>query len=81
MVKKQWPEEETDGQTALRSVRPHHVELRPDLRQALSILWLRKWSIMAITLLVVGVALSHQTRFLSASRTFRPRPSSSSPKP
>jgi capsular exopolysaccharide synthesis family protein len=62
MVKKQWPEEETGGQTALRSVRPPHVELRPDLRQALSILWLRKWSIMAITLLVVGVALFVSSR-------------------
>jgi capsular exopolysaccharide synthesis family protein len=62
MVKKQWPEEGTGGQTALRPVRPPQVELRPDLRQALSILWLRKWSILAITFLVVGVALFVSSR-------------------
>ncbi len=41
----------------LRSIRPPRAELRPDLREALASLWLRKWSILGITLLTVGVAL------------------------
>jgi succinoglycan biosynthesis transport protein ExoP len=62
MVKKPWPEEGAAGQTPLRSLRSPQVELRPDLREALSVLWLRKWSIIAITLLVVGVALFVSSR-------------------
>jgi uncharacterized protein involved in exopolysaccharide biosynthesis len=46
----------------LRPVRPTYAQLRPDLREALSVLWLRKWSIVAITLLTVGVALLVSSR-------------------
>src|SRR5687768_14908343 len=46
----------------LRPLRPAYPELRPDLREALSVVWLRKWSIMAITLLTVGVALLVSSR-------------------
>jgi succinoglycan biosynthesis transport protein ExoP len=41
----------------LRSVRPSRPQVSPDLREALAVVWLRKWSILAITLLTLGVAL------------------------
>jgi len=47
---------------SIRSVRTSYAELRPDLREALSVVWLRKWSIIAITLLMVGVALLVSSR-------------------
>jgi capsular exopolysaccharide synthesis family protein len=46
----------------IRSVRPSYAESGPDLREALSVVWLRKWSIVAITLLMVGVALLVSSR-------------------
>ena len=46
----------------VRSIRPPYTEIRPDLRQALAVVWLRKWSILAITLLTVGVALLLSSR-------------------
>lgn len=45
----------------IRSVRSY-AELRPDLREALAVVWLRKWSILTITLLTVGVALLVSSR-------------------
>lgn len=47
---------------SIRSVGPSRTELRPDLREAISVVWLRKWSIAAITLLMVGVALLVSSR-------------------
>ena len=41
----------------MRSVRYPSSEHRSDLRESLALLWRRKWSILAITLLVVGLAL------------------------
>jgi capsular exopolysaccharide synthesis family protein len=46
----------------IRSVGSSYAELRPDLRQALAVVWLRKWSIIAITLLTVGAALLVSSR-------------------
>lgn len=42
--------------------RAPHLELRPDLREAIAVVWLRKWSIVAITLLTVGMALLVSSR-------------------
>ena len=50
------------AESPIRSVRPRYVDLRPDLRDALSVVWLRKWSIIAITLATVGVALFVSSR-------------------
>lgn len=49
-------------ESPIRSVRPRYPDLRPDLRDALSVVWLRKWSIIAITLATVGVALFVSSR-------------------
>lgn len=46
----------------VRSVRPARPEVGPDLRAALAVVWTRKWSILAITLLIVGVALLVSSR-------------------
>jgi succinoglycan biosynthesis transport protein ExoP len=46
----------------LRSVRPPRPQVSPDLREALAVVWLRKWSILAITLLTLGVALLVSSR-------------------
>jgi len=56
MVKK--PDEpSTNGSGDSPRFRAPDVRLRPDLREAIDVVWLRKWSIAAITLLTVGMAL------------------------
>ena len=47
----------------IRSIRPS-PEPSPDLQEALAVVWHRKWQILAIALLTLGVAL-----FLSSRRT------------
>ena len=42
--------------------RAAQVWLRPDLREAIDVVWLRKWSILAITLLTLGMALLLSSR-------------------
>jgi capsular exopolysaccharide synthesis family protein len=46
----------------LRAVRPTPTVAGPDLREALAVVWLRKWSILAITLLIASVALLMSSR-------------------
>jgi len=46
----------------LRSIRSPHPERAPDLQEALAVVWLRKWSILAIALLTLGVALFVSSR-------------------
>jgi polysaccharide biosynthesis transport protein len=46
----------------LRSIRSPRPEPAPDLQDALAVLWLRKWSILAIAFLVLGVALFVSSR-------------------
>jgi capsular exopolysaccharide synthesis family protein len=58
MARDQW--EDTAGRSEVRPVRPipaPRPEPRPELQEVLSVLWYRKWSILAVTLLTVGVAL------------------------
>jgi polysaccharide biosynthesis transport protein len=58
----------TEKKEPLRHVRAP-IESRPDLQEALAVMGLRKWSILAITVLVVGVALlvsSQQTPIYEA---------------
>jgi len=64
MVKKRWPDEpEPHGvEQPVRSIRTPHLEPRPDLREALAVVWLRKWSILVIALLTFGVALLVSSR-------------------
>ena len=53
------------GTSGVRPVRPIRVprsEPRLDLQEVLSVLWFRKWSILAITLLTVAVALLVSSR-------------------
>jgi capsular exopolysaccharide synthesis family protein len=52
-----WPDEST--RERVRALRPTQFpqEHRLDLQEVLSVLWFRKWSIVAITLLTVAVAL------------------------
>jgi polysaccharide biosynthesis transport protein len=50
------------GQQSLRAVRSAPSAPRPELGEALGVLWLRKWSILAITLLIVGVGLLVSSR-------------------
>lgn len=50
------------GGQPVRTVRPPPPNVGPDLRAALSIVWRRKWSIIAITLLVFGLALFVSSR-------------------
>ena len=50
------------AESPIRSVRPRYADLRPDLGDALSVVWLRKWSIVAITLATVGLALFVSSR-------------------
>ena len=59
----------TDEEQPLRHVRAP-IESRPELQEALAVISLRKWSILAISVLVVGVALlvsSQQTPVYEAS--------------
>lgn len=56
------PSPRTGSESPLRSVRASYPDLRPDLREALAVVWVRKWSILAITLLIVGVALLVSSR-------------------
>jgi tyrosine-protein kinase len=51
-----------DVDQPIRTVRTPYAEIRPDLREAVAVVWLRKWSILAITLLTVGVALFVSSR-------------------
>ena len=53
-----------DSTPSVRSVRSSPTDAGPDLRRALAILWRRKWSIMAVTLALVGLAL-----FISSRQT------------
>src|SRR6266545_2542965 len=46
----------------IRSIRSPHPEPAPDLQEALAVVWLRKWSILAIALLALGVALFVSSR-------------------
>jgi capsular exopolysaccharide synthesis family protein len=64
MVKKPWQEEPNlkGVEQPLRSVHPPHSEPRPDLQEALAVVRLRKWSIVAIALLTFGVALLVSSR-------------------
>jgi capsular exopolysaccharide synthesis family protein len=60
MVEKRLPEDPNAARSrgqSLRAVRTSPTAPRPDLREALAVLWLRKWSILAVTFLIVGVAL------------------------
>lgn len=50
------------AEPSLRSVRPARPEIGPDLRSALAVVWMRKWSIVAVVLLIVGVALLVSSR-------------------
>ena len=63
MAEDQWHGE--SGASGPRPVRPIHAlrsEPRLDLQEVLAVLWFRKWSILAITLLIVGVALFVSSR-------------------
>ena len=63
MARDQWQGE--SGTTGVRPVRPIRAprsEPRLDLQEVLSVLWFRKWSILAITLLTVAVALLVSSR-------------------
>jgi capsular exopolysaccharide synthesis family protein len=65
MVKKPWPDEPNPPggvEQPLRSIRSPRPEPRPDLQEALAVVWLRKWSILAIALLTFGVALLVSSR-------------------
>jgi capsular exopolysaccharide synthesis family protein len=58
-----WPDE--SAPSPVRPVRPTQFaqqERRLDLQEVLSVLWFRKWSILAITLLTVAVALLVSSR-------------------
>lgn len=55
---------QADPASSVRSVRSSPTEAGPDLRGALAILWRRKWSILAVTLALVGLAL-----FISSRQT------------
>jgi len=58
MVEKRKPDHASRGRvTDLRAIRSPRSVPRADLREGLGVVWLRKWSILAITLLLVGVAL------------------------
>jgi non-specific protein-tyrosine kinase len=46
----------------VRSIRSPRSEPRPDLQEALAVVWFRKWSILAIVLLAFGVALFVSSR-------------------
>ena len=50
------------GARSVRSIQAYRGEPRLDLEDVLAVLWFRKWSILAITLLVVGVALAVSSR-------------------
>jgi len=56
------PDRYASAEQRVRSIRPASPEVGPDLRAALAVVWRRKWSILAITLLVVGVALFVSSR-------------------
>ena len=64
MAEKPWPDPPQGARPGrpVRQIRPQRAELAPDLRDAFSIVWLYKWSILAITLLIVGVALFVSSR-------------------
>ena len=50
------------GARPVRSIPAYRGESRLDLEDLLAVLWSRKWSILVITLLVVGVALLVSSR-------------------
>ena len=50
------------AESPIRSVRPPYADLRSDLGDALSVVWLGKLSIIAITLATVGLALLVSSR-------------------
>jgi capsular exopolysaccharide synthesis family protein len=63
MARDQWQDRE--GRSEVRPVRPIRAprpEPRPELQEVLSVLWYRRWSILAVTLLTVGVALYVSSR-------------------
>ena len=63
MAQGPWPDE--SAPPFVRPVRPTQFaqqERRLDLQEVLSVLWFRKWSILAITLLTVAVALLVSSR-------------------
>ena len=63
MAQGPWPDE--SAPSSVRPVRPTRFarqERRLDLQEVLSVLWFRKWSILAITLLTVAVALLVSSR-------------------
>ena len=53
-----------DPESPVRSVRAAPADVGQDLRGALALVWRRKWSIIAVTLALVGVAL-----FVSSQQT------------
>jgi capsular exopolysaccharide synthesis family protein len=63
MAGDQWQDEfGASGPRPVRSIRASRSEPRLDLQEVLSVLWFRKWSILAITLLTAGVALFVSSR-------------------
>jgi capsular exopolysaccharide synthesis family protein len=64
VVEKPRPDDPRGGPApqSLRAIRPAPSAPRPELREALVVVWRRKWSILAITLLMVGVALLASSR-------------------
>ena len=63
MAEDQWQGESgTSGARPVRPIRAPRSEPRLDLQEVLSVLWFRKWSILAITLLTVAVALLVSSR-------------------
>ena len=63
MAGEQWQGESgTSGARPVRPIRTPRSEPRLDLQEVLSVLWFRKWSILAITLLTVAVALLVSSR-------------------
>jgi len=65
MVENRLPEDPNAAPSrgqSLRAVRTSPTAPRPDLREALAVLWLRKWSILAVTFLTVAVALLLSSR-------------------
>ena len=58
MAEGPWPDESASARVrAMRSAQLSQQERRLDLQEVLSVLWYRKWSILAITVLTVAVAL------------------------
>lgn len=65
MVEKPWPDAPTTGaDRPVRSIRPQPADPRPPLQDAVSVVWAHRMSILAITAVVVALAL-----FISSRQT------------